>query len=59
MDKESMDIATLGYTYACLLTEINLLYKEKKAFEEEFIKRKKSSILHQDKTKMGVGKDDD
>jgi len=54
MKKEDMDMVTLGYTYASLLTEISMLYKEKRAFEEEFIRRKKLSIEYQDKNKMEV-----
>ena len=54
MDKHEMDLETLGYTYACLLAEINNLYKEKKEFEKEFIRRKNDSIQNQNKNKMEV-----
>ena len=56
MDKHEMDLETLGYTYACLLAEINNLYKEKKEFEKEFIRRKNDSIQRQNKNKMEVEK---
>ena len=43
MDKKDMTVEQLGYAYACLLSEINTLYKEKKEYEQEFIKRKNTS----------------